>query len=343
MYDLPQNNIDFLKSNPIYYKYNFSNLSAINLIKEINNYKQKNKISVPETDAFIFYLANHAIHVITNKYKDEYFIPQDILDFAKKCNDYSTRISKALFFHVCLVGNGMLWVNKFDSNQESFFSTNYSQDFVNFISSHNRKNDFQGINKFPNLTINNLLGGISSVFSFRKIVNWGQPYSNIVKVVHKTSRGIYSLHTAGDQIWSLCHNGGTVLNKGIGGIYNVATNYIFDILDVQDAGQIPQYIDYIYNNKNNVNKKYLSKELIDIYLIFKKHFPNEFTKLDNNKIKISNEKRIKAHELMNKQYKAWWNMNFNNNNVNTYIQKEIIPEQKINNILIDDFKKNKWI
>lgn len=334
MYDLPQNNLSFLENNPIYMRNNFSSLKINELIKEINFFKKKYGIKTPEEDAILFYLTNHAIHVIKKNYSyTNQEIPKEVKDFAIKCNNISTRISKALFFHVSLVGHGMLWLPTLQQNQLDYFIANYGNGFGDFLK---KKQNFDDLGKI-NMSIGQFLGGISSVFSFGKIIAWGKPYSNIINVIYKTSRGANSLHTAADHIWSLCHNGGTVLNKGIGGIYSVSSNYLFDILDVQDSGQIPQWLD-----NGSPNKKYINNEITSLTKEFKKLFPAEFTKVDNLKITESYQKRVKAHEAMKKQYSAWWNMN-NNVNTNNTPTETVAKQPKINEILIDTFTKNKWI
>lgn len=343
MYDLPSGTLFSFKENPIHTTHKFSTVGVDELVSEIAKFKKTHSIATPETEALLFYLVNHALHTLRSTY-DEYdkLGPREAA-FAHKCNVISTRISKSLFYHICCVAHGMLWVHSLDDNQMSFFEQNYGKDFAAYLKGKaGGKESITDVGKYK-MNMHQFLGGVSSVYSFGKIIAWGKPYSMIVKTIHRCANGSYSMYTAADQIWSLCHNGGTVLNKGIGGIYEVASNFLFDILDVQDAGQIPGYVQE--NIKSGPAHKYMSAEIKDFYKEFVALFPQEFKPVNYELVKSSAKKREAAMKAMNTQYQQWWqnpNAAVGQIGINAPpVKKE--PEQKIDGLLIGTFKKNKWI
>ncbi len=339
MYDLPPNTLFTYNQNPLHTGHRFGSLPANTLISEIAKFKKQHSIAVPESEAILFYLVNHALHVLRSNHNEYEELPPAMAAFAQKCDTISTRISKALFFHVASVAHGMLWVNasQLEKSQLEFFEQQYGQGFKQYLINKKDGGALSEIKSISGLNINQFLGGLSSIYSFGKIVAWGKPYSMIVKTLHKATNGSYSMYTCADHIWSLCHNGGTVLNKGISGIFNIASNDIFKVLDIQDAGQIPNWI------HANQNAKYVNSEIKALYKDFYKLFPKEFKPVDEAAIAVSTKKRVAAHDAMNKQYRAMW-QNPANNGATVWSREEPkAPEQKIDNVLIDTFKQKKWI
>lgn len=336
MYDLSEKTLYKHNANPLYTQHRFSHVSFNELTQEIKSFKAKHGCKVPESEAIMFYLVNNILHTVKSKYGELENLPEEVYKLTQKCDNISTRISKALFFHVCLVGNGMLYtyLRNMEKHQQEYFEQNYGKGFIEYL--EKKTNQLESI-KVNDLTINQFLGGMSNVYSIGKLIAWGKPYSMIIKTAHKVSNGTYSLYTGADHIWSLCHNGGTILNKGIGNVFSVASNFIFDILDVQDSGQIPAWI------HANPTHQYINNEISSIYKEYYKLFPQEFKPLDKVSLKASTDKRVKAHAAMNAQYKQWWNTIYANNGQPVNNEPVAPPQPKINEILIGDYKKNKWI
>lgn len=334
---MPSKTIYSSMNNPINTAHRFGNLPFATLLDEIIKYKKKNSARVPESDAILFYLSNHLSHIIKSRYKEMEVLPDNIAELATKCDQISTKISKALFFHVCCVGHGMLWVNSgtLDTNQLAFFEQSFGPGYKAYLDEKKTSKTLDNMSRHD-MTIHQYLGGMSSIYGFSKIVAWGKPYSMIIKTLHKASNGNYSLYTAADHIWSLCHNGGTILNKGISNIFQVSSDFIFDILDIQDCGQIPNWLN------NNLNNRYVNAEIKQLFALFKKEFPEEIKPLDSAALKKSTEKRVAAHKAMHAQYRQWWGTVYGGNAAPVQ-EAKYVPQPKINEILIGDFKKQKLI
>ena len=337
MYDLLEKTLYKNKENPLYKEHRFSDVLYNNLLKEITKYKKDNEIMVPETQAILFYLSSNIWHSINKRYKEYEILPDEVYNLLNKANNHSVKISKAVFFHTCLVGERMLksYLGTLSTDQLNYFESAYGKEFVDYLKIKQCEHPVNG------LTINQFLGGVSLVFGVPKIIVWGKPYSMIVKSIHKVANGSYSLYSGADNVWSLCHNGGTIFNKGLGNIFKVSSDYIFNILDVQDSGQIPAWIE---KNKNN---KYITKEIIELNNLYLKLFKDDVPAFSEDLYNKSYNKRVKAHEAMHKQYRQWWSMfqNGNNNNNNQNNNDPILNSKLINantksdNILIDSFTK----
>lgn len=344
MYDLPQQTLYSYLENPILDRLKFDQLPVSELVDAIKNFKKSSGSNIcPEKDAIKFYLSNHALHLIKKKYNELEYLPKEVAKLVEDCSSITTDVSQRIFYHIASVGHGMLWVSNAKGNsQYDYFESSYGSEFRKYLDEKNSREDLSYIKKY-NMSINVFLNGISSVFSFGKIVAWGKPYSMIIKVASHASQGRESLHIMADHAWSLCHNGGTILNKGIGGLYNAATDYLFDILDVQDSGQIPQWV-----KKESIKNKYIDKEIINLYEQIVLCFPEvKEYKLDPVLLKVSTDKRVAAHELMNKQYRQWWNnpgiAGGAMGGMADQEKRNNPPQAKIDSILIDTFKNNKWI
>lgn len=341
MYDLSEKTLYKHKASSLYKENKFSNISYKELFKEINLYKKTNSNMVPESDALMFYLVNNIWHTINSRYGEYEDLPDNVYDLVKECNKLSVQICKGVFFHTCLVGDGMLatYLGNLSDSQKDYFKISYGEGFLKYLENKSNRS-------IDGLNLHQFLGGMSNVYSIQKLIPWGKPYSMIVKTIHKISNGNTSLYAGCDNVWSLCHNGGTIFNKGIGGIYKVSSNFIFDILDVQDSGQIPAWVN---ENRNN---SYVTKKMITLLDSYYKLFPEEKKTFNQKLFKVSYDKRVKKHAAMNAQYKQWWSNIYGNGTANNNVVLTenkvlnelggVVQDTKINDILIDTFKKNKW-
>lgn len=141
--------------------------------------------------------------------------------------------------------------------------------------------------------------------------------------------GRLSFEQFADQAFSLCHNNGSMFNKGH--LYNCYSSFIYSILDIQDSGQIPQWI------ANNKNSPYVDKQLLEVYEIMAKEFPEEMTgPVNKSLISNSEKKRNQKAQALAKQQQATWNQW--NQAQQTKPAKPSV-EAKINNILLGGFGK----
>lgn len=119
-------------------------------------------------------------------------------------------------------------------------------------------------NNPPNCTIGQYVAAIKFLFNNGKWSNGHTAYGGIkwgavTECLENFISGKYSAEMMLDIVWTLCHNGGPIFNKGM--LYDMYNGSALKaILDVQRSGQIPHMI--AEGNQYVVN--YVSPELISI-------------------------------------------------------------------------------
>lgn len=337
MYDQPKNSLLAFKASPLFEKINFKETLTTDIYRKYLDFSKKYSTSSPEKDALLFYLSNHGFHLLKSKYNDLENLDEDAQKFLKLHVKNTNIISQRLFYYIILIS---IEETHFMSEQKEHFynymAASYSQEFVNFMKT--RSLDFSKVN----MPIGKFLQGVRAYFDF---VKWspgygGRPWGNIVGIAHHTSIGRQSFEMMTDYAFTLCHNNGSMFNKGK--LYSMYSQFIYDLLDIQASGQIPNWI----NENLNKNNKYIDKDVLEVFNLLKKIFPEEMIKpLDKEKLSKEAKKRRENHDKLMKQLKS--NNNYNNNiNYNSGANKNeevVVKPSKIDNILVNDFKNNKWI
>lgn len=329
MQDLPPNTMYTYLMNPMFDKVNMSEIHVSKLAQEIEAFqKSSQKMSVPEKDALKFYFFNHAFHILKSKFNPLETLNQDMAIVAEKHIQATNLIAKRLFFYNLIIAvEEARFIPKQNAQFYSFIENNYGSQFHNYV----QKNFPNSLTSFGNLnmTCGEYTQAMMSVFGFGK---WqpgfgGKGWVPIAASSADLIAGNISFEQMADQAFSLCHNNGSMFNKGH--FYSQYSHFIYTILDIQDSGQIPQWIG------QNLDNKYVDNEMREIYEIMSRHFPNEMTgKVDMSLIKNSEQKRNKKAAALAAKNQANWNSWGN--------QGQQPPEphkHKMDEMLVDMFKK----
>lgn len=341
MYDLPAKTLNFYLENPLFKKNTFDLAPTNQLAKEINSFIKNNKGMVnPEEDALTFYLLNHGFHLIKNKYGPLEKLPPEVEKVVEMHFHKTQKVAMRLFSYIILVSLEEAVFEQGKPSLKTYLDGAYGGEFVTFFEKiKSRGNSFSNADTFQNMStsIGSFLNGVTSIFQFG---GWsggfgGVPWAQIIGLARNVATGRESFETMADYAFTLCHNNGSMFNKGK--LYNMYSPFIYEILDIQASGQIPQWIN------ENQNNKFVSKDVLDSFNNLKKIFPEEMTKaLDKKLIKDSGDKR-KAQEAQKlKQLKAAYGGNYAGYNDDDPKAKAP-PTQKVDQVLIDTFKNNKWI
>lgn len=326
MFDLPKNTMFTYLSNPMFDNVDMSEIPTARLVAEIEKFKAKNQKRVdPETDALKFYFLNHAFHTMKTKFNPLEPLDEKMSFVAEKHIQITSQIAKRLFFYNLIIA---VEEAKFIPNQAGsfydFMDDRYGEDFGRYVKA-NFPGSLTAFGKI-NMTSGEFGTAMVSVFGFGK---WqpgfgGKGWAPIAALTSDCINGRISLEHLADQAFSLCHNNGSMFNKGH--FYNCYSHFIYTVLDIQDSGQIPQWI---ASNKGN---KFIDSELREVYDIMAERFPEEMTgKVDNSLIKNSQEKREKKAAAQAAHNHAQWNN-----------QQKPPPkphQHKMDQILVDIFKK----
>lgn len=341
MYDLPAKTLNFYLENPLFKKNAFDLAPANQLAKEINSFIRSNPgMPKPEEDALTFYLLNHGFHLIKNKYGPLERLPKEVEEVVEMHFKKTQKVAMRLFSYIVLIS---LEEAVFEQNKPSlkpFLESSYGPEFLEFFQNiKSRNSSFATADSFKNLStpIGKFLNGVYSIFHFG---GWsggfgGVPWAQIIGLARDVALGRESFETMADFAFTLCHNNGSMFNKSK--LYSMYSPFIYEILDIQASGQIPQWIN------ENKNSQYVTKDVLESFNNLSKIFPEEMTKpLDKKLIKDSGEKRKAKEAQKLKQLKAAAG-NYTGYQDDEDTKVKAPPTQKVDQVLIDTFKNNKWI
>lgn len=306
MYDLPEGSLVAILSNPLYDKVDMGDIHLSTLSTRIKSFKSRQKSYVaPETDALTFYFLNHVAHVIKSKYNPVEELPKDIQHLARECVKATNTVAQRLFYYsvvIALEEARFLYVND-NKRLIDYLHKSFGEDFGKWAEKGFRSGSLEDLGNMD-MTCAEYTRAMTAVFSFGK---WqggfgGKGWVPISSLAQQCVRGDISIESMADQAFSLCHNNGSMFNKGH--LYHYYTQFIYDILDIQDSGQIPQWI------SSNLGSKFVTKELRDLYDLAFKHFPDDVSgKVDTKLISGSAQKRTKKQQALKAQQQATWNNN----------------------------------
>lgn len=331
MYDLPGKTVITYAANPLFNELDFSELPVSMLKKEIDAFMSKRGGHVaPERDALTFYFLNHAFHLLKSKFGQFEQLNDKMSKVAEQHITLTNEIAKRLFFYSVIIAvEEARFIPSQNDNFYGVMLNSYGREFHDYV-----QNNFRGsLTDFGKLdmTCGEYATGMVSVFAFGR---WqpgfgGKGWVPIASLVSDCIHGRLSFEQFADQAFSLCHNNGSMFNKGH--LYNCYSSFIYSILDIQDSGQIPQWI------ANNKNSPYVDKQLLEVYEIMAKEFPEEMTgPVNKSLISNSEKKRNQKAQALAKQQQATWNQW--NQAQQTKPAKPSV-EAKINNILLGGFGK----
>lgn len=298
MYDLSANSIALYQANPMFQPVDFSNVPFKELAREISAFQKQSNPS-PETDALRFYLYNHGFHMVRSKFGSMTTIPDDLAHFAQTHIAATSMIGKRILCHTIV--STICEMDYLSTQKDTYYATlanSYGEAFSDFMHHIHKTNQWRGFGKVES-TCGEMTGGLVSGFAYS---DWPyrKPWTRITGLSRQCVFGEISLENFADQSFSLAHWGGSILNKGH--LYTICTDTLYHLLDVQDSGQIPQWI------SQNMNSPYVTKEIKDMHAILSKHFPQEMGgKLDSKRIQNSKAKRDKS----NQQIQQWVQAAFN--------------------------------
>lgn len=305
MYDLPQNTMLTYSANPMFDPLDFSNLPTAKLAEELKAFEisQQGKMPSPESDALSFYFMNHAFHVMKSKFNPLERLDPEMAFVAEQHIQTTNEIAKRLFFYSIVIA--IEEARFMPSQSASFFNyleNSFGRDFMLYAKKNFREG--QGFGKFGELdmTCGAFTSGMMAVFAFGKWQHGfgGRGWTPIAALAADCVSGNISFEGFADQAFSLCHNNGSMFNKGH--FYKCYTQFIYNILDIQDSGQIPQWI------CSNRSSHFITPELGRVFDIMAKRFPDEMTgPVDKNLIKNSEQKREQKLAAIAKKNAAMWN------------------------------------
>jgi hypothetical protein len=233
--------------------------------------------AVPEVEALRFYLLQHAMSDIRQKYLPAQILPPHVLEVVERyhaeCNDLAIRMFYYLIM-ICTrearhIQGGSSWYAKL----ESMFGSEIAlllRDLPS--SSHTAGKKF--LTNAPNVPVKRFCEAL--VYSFNH-GSWGSQFggamwAEIADTLRLFVVGERSPEQMLDRVFSLEHNCAPIFNKGMM-FENQDQGVLKMVLDVQAAGQVPQLI-----HEAKSGKKAITAQIKSLHAMCVKAVGSDFTK-----------------------------------------------------------------
>lgn len=203
----------------------------------------------PERDAIEFYLQNHAVAILNQRFGPEAELPPNV---ANVMNDYHAMLavkSVRMFYYLLLICTRESRHEKSDYSSPlwgDLFNI-YGEPVIIFHKSIKGSGSSGAVSKFrkhpPKTLLKTYTSFLVDVFFKGKYSGgYGGPaWGEVAKVLRDYVHGTLSAEMMMDTAFTLAHNNGPIFNKGM--LFHGYSNEIYKILDVQRSGQIPQYVE----------------------------------------------------------------------------------------------------
>lgn len=333
MYDLPDRTLIAYLANPLFDKVDLSNVPATRLARDVATFAtaRGGHHPPPEQDALAFYFLNHAFHLIKARYNAMERLDEDMAFVANLHLESTTTVAKRLLFYSLVAS---IEEARFLHNQNDTFWGHLEHAFGPEVAAFYQKQPGgasittanSGLLSFGALPVSagRFATSLMSVFAFG---SWspgfgGRGWTPIAALVSDCLHGKISLEQFGDQAFSLEHNNGSMFNKGH--LYGMYSDALHKILDIQDAGQIPQLIgriragkgmpafkgsghDRSWGEDGGRLSKFVTPQLSKAYAIMLQRFPQEMGgEVDLALVRDSAARRAKAAAQKAKAAHAAW-------------------------------------
>lgn len=229
--------------------FTFRNMGGQLLSECMPSILKKNKctnVVHPESEALTFYLWNHATSIVRKgvNYKEP------LLDKGYILEEYSKVINTAtinMYYYLLLIctreSRHIRGVEHLNNLRYS-----YPHSIIDFTKSLKGLGSSGAVERFLNNDIQGATIGQYTEYLV-KLFNGGtftcgygsKPWGTIAKVLNDFVEGRYTPELLLDTAFTLAHNNGPIFNKGLC-YYHYDKTLIITILDVQRAGEVPNYI-----------------------------------------------------------------------------------------------------
>jgi hypothetical protein len=249
----PKNTLLYqLKGRPLTMKRDLSKVpisSVASAIREFANvYKAPN--TKPETEAIMFYLANHAMKELAFRFDMEEPLPDWAVHIADEYHRCSAKIAARAFYYMLLI----------TAREARHNGSKHSSDWKQKVKSQFGEGPMMALLHYPD---HNDVNAVTDVFDkyastaplgdvCRSIVfthyegsfhgGYGGPkWGNVSDCMTAFATGQSTAEVMLDTVWTLVHNGGPIFNKGmLYGCYD--GDALQQVLDVQRAGMMPRLV-----------------------------------------------------------------------------------------------------
>lgn len=261
-----------------------------------------------------FYFYNHVFHLLRGRYGDYEKVPPDLMSVAQEYLKHTNGVAKRLFFQTLAATHGHLFgFTHSKPNFKEHFEQAYGTDLLNyFLKPTNSFSKNAWLNAIPDVSCGVFVRATLSTFTSVG-VGAAKAWADVARLPVDYVLGVTSLETMADQAFSVCHNGGSILNKGH--FFTVCTQEMYHLLDVQDSGQIPQWL---HNNSNN---SVVTPQLKQHVQTICKHFPELREPVNTTLVLASQKNAMRIQHKLLKMHNSFLVIN-SNSTIKTKLMKK---------------------
>lgn len=269
--------------------FNHVNMKTLSTVLCANE-KEILRKRIPEDYALDFYLLNHTLYHLNQKYSRNENLDAKVLDFMNLYINRNADIFHSAFLYLLFIvtkesrhilndkydGIGYRFEQELTSNVKSA-GKNFGKclNFVKSMKVKKEESSFGGgralfdTEAVPNVDIKTYLSFLEYLFK-----NWdwnddygGEVWATITNVLYRFVNGEISPETLVDNMWTLSHNNGLIFNKDVIFRCYSSERQMIEILNAQAIGKLPEYVNnempYSYRGRN-------------VFQYIKGHFPELF-------------------------------------------------------------------
>ena len=243
-----QDTLAGLKSSLLYKATAFSAIPVAEAAEKAKVFIQKAEASgiTPrvEAEALTFYLLSHAMAELEKKYHPHEILPEQAQKLVAHYRNHVSDLFPRLVYYTLIVctRESRHVTNKSAVKAHTDKVTTEYYPFLANLPSGSSSAASYFMNNPPKMSLGQYITAVSKVFhngSFHG--GYGGPaWGRIADALKKLVLGDISPLTFIDTAWTLAHNNGPMFNKGF--LFGMSGKKIIKVLDIQRAGQIPQYI-----------------------------------------------------------------------------------------------------
>lgn len=338
MYDLNNRTLAYFKDSLLYKNINFSqNITVQDYIDKNNSLSTT--LACPIQEVAAFYLIDQCFFILHKKYGLHESLSEEDYVLAKSMHNEINKISNRMF---CFILSCCLKeLQRFPiQNQHPSFSEYIATGYDPVLAESVQQGKIAGLS-FKHMSLEKFVAANVAIFSSGK---WwfgagGSGWANIARAPLAFLRSSSNLHEMTDLSFSLCHDRGSFFDRvgwGNNGQLKevmrsiIPVQHLYELLDIQASGQIPQYL--------KKNQNYLSKTHAKFLNVFSLLEPKLFNApIDMSTVK-KNEK-IRCEKLE----KQWKQSQMQHNNIAQHYAggtAQALPKvEKIDKILIEDYRR----
>ena len=245
-------NIKFYKKHYFFHKVDHSKTPLSDFVAKCSKYTGGTQNCAtktkPEVDAAMFYLANHAFSIIPNRREPEEPLTHNEIEVCNTYLDVANQVFPRLFYYMLLITSRECRHMKASDSVSGKVIGLYGAvvwEYVKGLTNNDENHIFTYLTTHhTSITAAKYLHAISIVFHKG---NWGSSFGGklwgiICDTIYNVVIGQTSPEIMADTAFTLAHNTAPIFNKGM--MYQSQNStFLKQILDVQRAGMVPQFLD----------------------------------------------------------------------------------------------------